>query len=82
MSPDWTGQRTEAGALLRTGLDLVQEMAVPSGKRLIGVVVVDKTQRVIGFAAKLPKGWELHGTISQDVAAGKAGIRVAGAVVF
>jgi hypothetical protein len=37
---------------------------------------------VIGFAAKLPKGWELHGQISQEVRDGKKGIRVAGAVVF
>lgn len=74
--------RTEAGALLRTGLDLVQEMTVPPGKRLIGAVVVDKDTRVIGFAAKLPKGWEFHGTISQDVKDGKKGIRVAGAVVI
>lgn len=74
--------RTEAGALLRTGLDLAAAMTVPEGKRLIGALVVDADTRVIGFAAKLPKGWELHGAISQDVAAGKKGIRVAGVVVF
>ena len=49
---------------------------------LIGVVVVEGDTRVIGFAAKLPKGWELHGQISQEVRDGKKGIRVAGAVVF
>lgn len=79
---DFPTPRTEAGALLRTGLDLATAMAVPEGKRLIGAVVVDRDQRVVGFAAKLPKGWELHGQISQDVAAGKKGIRVAGVVVF
>lgn len=82
MYPDVPSGRTEAGALLRTGLDLATAMAVPAGKRLIGAVVVDADTRVIGFAAKLPKGWELHGTISQDVASGKRGIRVAGVVVF
>lgn len=77
-----TPPRTEAGALLRTGLDLVRDMPVPEGKRLIGAVVVDGDQRVIGFAAKLPKGWELHGQVSQQVQDGKKGIRVAAAVVF
>lgn len=77
-----TPPRTEAGAILRTGLDLVRDMPIPEGKRLIGAVVVDGDTRVIGFATKLPKGWELHGQISQQVKDGKKGIRVAAAVVL
>jgi hypothetical protein len=80
--PLFRDQRTEAGALLRSGLDLVTQMEIPPGKTLVGVVVADKDSRVLGFAVRTGKGWEFHGQVSQEVAAGKKGIRATLAVVI
>lgn len=80
--PLFPNQRTEAGALLRSGLDLVTQMEIPPGKTLLGAVVVDHDQRVLGFAVRTKAGWEFKGQISQEVQAGKKGIRVAAAVVL
>lgn len=80
--PLFPNQRTEAGALLRSGLDLITEMEIPPGKHLIGAVVVDKDQRTLGVAVRTKAGWELKGEISQAVQDGRKGIRVRAALVI
>lgn len=74
--------RTAAGAILRRGLDLATELEIPPGKRLMGVVVVDKDERVLGIAYRNAKGWEFKGEVSQAVAEGRQGIRARVAVVI
>lgn len=67
-----TDQRTEAGALLRSGLDQVARLPLPPGKRGRAVVVTDLQQIEVGMAWQTARGWRIDATVSAAVRGGRA----------
>lgn len=65
------GLRTDAGALLRSGLDQIAALPLPEGSKGQLVVVTDLQEYYIGTAIRLPKGWQIDAGISGAIRDGK-----------
>ena len=65
-------QRTEAGALLRSGLDQIARLPLPEGKRGRAVVVTDLQQVEIGVAWQTARGWRIDASVSAAIRGGRA----------
>lgn len=64
-------QRTEAGAILRSGLNQVA-LAIPPGARGIAVLVIDSTGAEVGAAWKTDRGWTIEQALRVAVREGRA----------
>lgn len=67
-----TDQRTEAGALLRSGLEQVARLPLPAGKRGRAVVVTDLEQVEVGMAWQTARGWRIDASVSTAIKGGRA----------
>lgn len=69
-SPD---RRTEAGALLRSGLDAIakQAMTVPNGRRGVVAVVVDQHGAEVGAAFLTARGWTVEASVRAAMREGR-----------
>ncbi|WP_291988333.1 hypothetical protein [Luteitalea sp.] len=67
-------RRTEAGALLRTGLEEMERQikAVPTGRKGTVVVVWTNDQVALGTAWHTARGWDISASLSAAVTDGKA----------
>lgn len=76
-------QRTEAGALLRSGLDAIakQAMTVPEGRRGVVAVVVDERGAEVGAAFLTARGWTVEASVRAAVKDGRK-VQAAVKVVF
>lgn len=64
-------QRTEAGALLRSGLAEVERIAIPAGRKGRAVVVTDLQDVRIGMAWQLPNGWQVDANVTAAIKGGR-----------
>lgn len=66
-------RRTEAGTLLRAGLDAIerQAMTVPEGRRGVVAVVLDETGAEVGAAFLTKRGWTVEASVRAAVKDGR-----------
>lgn len=67
-----TDTRTPAGALLRSGLEAVDRIAIPEGRKGRAVVVTDLQDVRIGMAWKLPNGWQIDANVTAAIRGNRA----------
>lgn len=72
-SPQPIERRTEAGTLLRAGLDAIerQAMTVPEGRRGVVAVVLDETGAEVGAAFLTKRGWTVEAAVRAAVKDGR-----------
>ena len=77
-------RRTEAGALLRSGLDAIrrQSLPIPSGRTGVVAVVADASGVEVGAAVMTARGWTIEASVRAAVHEGRKGLRAAVSVTF
>ncbi len=65
-------QRTEAGALLRTGLALAEQAPLPDGAKGQIVMATDLHDVYVGVAVRTKRGWRVDAGISAAVRDGRS----------
>lgn len=72
-------QRTEAGALLRSGLEILSQNTLPDGVNGQVVVVTDMKDAYVGAAWRTKQGWTVDVGVSAAVRGGRQ-VKIAGAI--